>query len=197
MTSLPQDRDSWRSPSRIEQLQGVAFFLATLWGVYLLDLILPGDWTRWGLQPRSLVGSIGIVTMPFLHASLGHILSNTIPLAILLSLLAATRTHSWILVVGIALLNGILLWILGQNAEHVGASGLVYGLAAFLIVAGFIERNIVSIIVSLSVIFVFGTSLFWGVLPIGNRGVSWDGHLLGAVAGGLVAWRLNQKQPQP
>ena len=176
----------------MEQVQGVVLFVAALWIVYLVDLILPWDLTAWGLQPRTIGGLAGIVTMPFLHAGLGHIVSNTIPLAILLVLLGGSRSNSWIFVVAIILLNGILLWLFGQNAEHVGASGLVYGLAAFLIVSGFLERQVVSILIAMGVLFIFGTSLFWGVLPIGNRGVSWDGHLMGAVAGGVIAWGMNK-----
>ncbi len=131
---------------------------------------------------------IGIVTMPFLHGGFGHLLSNTIPLSILLVVLGLSRAHSWVIVAGIALLSGILLWLLGRYADHIGASGLVYGLALYLIVAGLLEKRIVSMLIAIGVLFLFGTTLIWGVLPIGNRGVSWDGHLMGAIAGGVIAW---------
>ena len=127
--------------------QGNVWFIASLWMVYLVDLIVPIDFNSYGLVPRTLHGLIGIPLMPFLHGSWGHLLGNTIPLCILLFILLSSRRDYVEVIVSIVILGGLLLWCFGRSADHVGASGLVYGLVAFLIVIGFAERKPVSILV--------------------------------------------------
>ena len=144
-------------------------------------------------MPRTLWGTVGIVSMPFLHASWGHLLGNTVPLFILLALLAGSKARSWEIVAGIVVVGGVLLWIFGRHATHVGASGLIFGLVAFLIISGLLERRIIPLIVSFTVGILYGGTLIWGVLPGTNSQVSWDGHLCGAIAGGLVAWLLTRE----
>ncbi|MFK7736459.1 MAG: rhomboid family intramembrane serine protease [Pirellulaceae bacterium] len=178
-----------------DEIKGVFLFLGAIWGVFLLDLVLPMvNFNDWGLVPRSLFGLFGIPLMPFLHAGFGHLISNSVPLVILLTLLAGSRTRTWPTVVEIAILGGGLLWLFGRSGDgqgavmyHVGASGLVYGLIAFLIVAGFREQRLVPMLVAVAVGFLYGGTLLFGVLPT-VRGVSWDGHLCGALAGAGIAY---------
>lgn len=168
-------------------------FIVAIWGIFLLDRILPLE--RLGLIPRDLGGLIGVVTMPFLHANFTHLFNNTVPLAILLTLLAGSRADSRVVVIMIAVLGGLLLWLLGRgNSVHIGASGLVFGLAVFLIVSGILERRTIPSFISALVTFFYGSSLLAGILP-GQQGVSWDGHLFGGIAGALVAWLLVRKVP--
>jgi membrane associated rhomboid family serine protease len=175
------------------ELAGIVAFVGIIWGVFIVDwLVFPINFNSLGLTPRTLFGAIGIVTMPFLHADWGHLLSNTLPLVVLLALLVGSKARSWETVVEIILLGGVLLWIFGQKATHVGASSLIFGLVTFLIFSGLLERRIIPLIVSLMVGFFYGGTLFWGVLPVGNSGISWDGHLCGAVAGGVIAWLLTR-----
>ncbi len=172
----------------VEELNFVATFVGAVWAVFILDWLLPGDFTRFGLVPRHLTGMIGIVTMPFLHGGWGHILGNTAPLILLLCLLAGSRANSVGIVASIIVLGGILLWILGSKSIHVGASGLIYGLIAFLIVAGIRERRLLAMAIAVFVGVTYGVTLLSGVLPfMVAANVSWDGHLFGAVAGALVA----------
>lgn len=173
-------------------LQRVALFIATLWIVYFADRILSIDLTQFGVIPRHLGGLIGIPCSPFLHANLTHLVSNTVPLAILLVLLFGSTKHPWETVATIIVLGGGLLWLLGRSAVHVGASGLIYGLIAFIIVNGFRERKLIPIVISLVVALLYGGTLFWGVLPSGDKTLSWDGHLYGAIAGGLLGWFHHQ-----
>ncbi len=169
-----------------EELPLVLLFIAAIWGVFLLDSFLPLE--NFGLVPRDMGGLVGIVAMPFLHGSLGHILSNTFPLLVLMTLLAGSKGNSRTIVVVVALLGGILLWLFGRGSSlHIGASGLVFGLAVFLIVSGFLERRTVPVIVALVVVFMYGSSLLSGIMPF-QKGVSWDGHLFGGVAGAIAAW---------
>lgn len=174
-----------------EELPVVILFLVAIWGVFVLDRFLPLE--RFGLIPRDWGGLVGVATMPFLHANFTHLLNNSVPLAILLTLLAGSRADSRIAVILIAVLGGLLLWLLGRGQSmHIGASGLVFGLAVFLIVSGILERRTVPLLVSLFVAFTYGTTLLGGILPW-QPGVSWDGHLFGGIAGALVAWLLVRK----
>ena len=170
-----------------EELRGVLIFLAIIWTVFLLNYVVPIDFNRFGLVPRSFFGAIGIPLMPFLHANLGHLLGNSIPLFVLLTLLAGSRSRSWETVGEIVFVGGVLLWVFGRENIHVGASGLVFGLIVFLILSGFLEGRIIPLIISVAVALLYGGTLFWGVLPTAGSQVSWDGHLCGAVAGGLNA----------
>ncbi len=178
-----------------EELRWVLILIAILWSVHLVDVVLPIDFNAYGLRPRTIGGLIGIPLMPFLHGGWGHLISNTIPLALLLVLLAGSRANSIAIVVGLVLLGGLLLWLFGRGSIHVGASGLVYGLIAFLIASGFFERRLVPLLVALLVFFLYGGTMLWGVLPSMNQGVSWDGHLFGAIAGGLLAYSLVSASP--
>lgn len=171
-----------------EEALSIAIFIALIWGVYLFDLFLPLE--KLGLIPRDGGGLFGIITMTFLHGDFQHILSNTMPLVVLLALLAGSGADSKKVVASIIILGGLLLWLFGRgNSIHIGASLLVFGLAVFLLVSGFIEKRIVPMIISVVVAFVYGTTLLSGVLPW-QEGVSWDGHLMGGIAGVITAWVL-------
>jgi membrane associated rhomboid family serine protease len=179
-----------------EEFQGIVVFIALLWGVWRVDLFLPIKLTDWGVHPRSLGGLIGVPLMPFLHAGFGHLLGNTIPLAILLALLAGSRSSSWQVVIVIVLLGGSLLWCFGRSsATHVGASGLIYGLIAFLIVAGLLEKRLVPLGIAILVGFLYGSTLIFGVLPSIQPHISWDGHLFGAIAGAIIAYANAGRSP--
>ena len=179
-----------------QEIKGVIAFVAAIWGVFLLEFVVPFDLTSFGVTPRTLTGLVGIPAMPFLHASFQHIVSNTLPIFILLILLAGSKARSWEVVVEIVLLGGILLWLFGRPAIHIGASGLIFGLIAFLIVSGFLERRFVPLVISVVVTFFYGGSLLLGVVPRMGSSISWDGHLFGAVAGGIIAFLL-AKNPTP
>ncbi len=185
------------SKTIIEEVQGVLVFVGTIWAVTLLSFFVP-RLGQFGVVPRTFGGLVGIPFMPFLHEGLFHLISNTIPLIVLLVLLAGSRARSWEIVATIIGLSGALLWLVGRStthghpAIHVGASGLVFGLATFLIVSGFLEKRIIPLIIAVVVALMYGSSLLFGMLP--RDGISWDGHICGAIAGGAVAYLLvNQK----
>ncbi len=166
-----------------KQAYPVFTFLLAMWLVYLVELAIPADLTQFGLLPRSLRGLLGIVTAPFLHGGLGHLIGNTIPLAILMSLTIASRHRAWLVILAVIVISGCILWIVGRNANHVGASSLVFGLCTYLITVGIRERKIASLGIAVLVIFLFGGTLIWGVIPSFGSQVSWEGHLCGAIAG--------------
>lgn len=166
----------------------IGVFGAMLWLVFIADWILPADLRLWGIIPRELGGLWGILFSPFLHGDLSHLLSNFLPLMILLALLLATQKQGWLIVMQIVLLGGLLLWIFGRPAVHVGASGLIYGLIAYLMAAGFRQGRFGPAFAALLVGFLYGGTLLSGVLPSVGEQVSWDGHLTSAIAGGLLGY---------
>ncbi len=171
-----------------EELVSILAFVGVIWLIFIFDRFLPLE--KLGLVPRELGGIFGIATMTFLHSDLAHIMSNFVPLVIMLLLLAGSRANSIVIVVSIVGIGGILLWLFGRgNTIHIGASLLVFGLAVFLIVSGFLEKRIVPVVISVFVAFTYGGILLSGIAPW-QQGVSWDGHLFGGIGGAITAWLL-------
>lgn len=170
-----------------EELILVFSLIVSIWGIYFLDQFLPLE--RWGLIPREWSGLWGVLTMPFLHADFNHLLNNSIPLIVLSVLLAGSKADTRIVIPAISILGGLILWVFGREALHIGASLLVFGLAAFLVVSGILEKRLVPLLISVFVAFTYGSTVLAGILPW-QVGVSWEGHLFGAVAGAAVAWLL-------
>lgn len=176
------------------ELYGVFAFVGLIWCVFILGHVLPFQIDDFGITPRTLSGLVGIPAAPFLHANLGHLISNTIPLTVLLLLLLGSRAQSWAVVIYLVLLSGALLWLFGRPATHIGASSLIYGLIAYLLVSGVRERRIVPMISAVVVGFLYGGTLVSGVLPTSVPHISWEGHLFGAIAGGIVALLLTENR---
>ena len=174
----------------------VISYVVCLWIIYGLSVFVP-DLNQWGVIPRSTSGLPGILSMHFLHGSFGHLLSNSVPLLILLLLLVLARQDAIRIAIVIAILAAGLLWIVGRNATHIGASVLVFGLIAFLITSGFVEKRFLFILISFVVLFFFGGSLLWGIMPSFGGRVSWEGHLCGVIAGTSLAFLspLSSKTP--
>lgn len=166
----------------------VLVLLALMWVLEIIDLVLPLSLDQFGIRPRDLGHLQGIVLSPFLHLGFGHLMANTVTLLVLGSLVALTTRHLWLVTGGVVLLGGLGVWLFGgPGTVHIGASGVVYGYAAFLAVYGFVARRFGQALVGVLVILVYG-SMLWGVLPI-REGVSWQAHLCGALAGaGLAVW---------
>lgn len=176
------------------QAYPILILLSVMWLVRIVDAVIPFDFNQFGLLPRTLRGLPGIGLMPFLHASFGHLISNTIPLAILLGLTVTSRHRAWPIIVAIVIGNGVLLWLLGRSAYHIGASGLVFGLIAYLITVGIREKQFTSIAIALLVGILFGATLLTGVLPRWSSVISWDGHLFGAVSGLIVGIKTSRSR---
>tara|TARA_R110002096_G_scaffold135456_2_gene287257 strand:+ start:163073 stop:163672 length:600 start_codon:yes stop_codon:yes gene_type:complete len=179
-----------------KKLRNIIIFVALLYGLWLLDWIIFGvEFSQFGIKPRTVKGLIGIFTAPFIHANIYHLFSNTLPLIVLLSLFSFAYPKKVFPAISIiVLLGGLLVWVFARSASHVGASGLIYGLATFLIVHGFLSRDFKNIILSIIVLVAYG-GLVWGLLPSATRWwVSFEGHLFGAISGGFAAYLLRTKQ---
>jgi membrane associated rhomboid family serine protease len=180
-----------------EELSYILLFIGVIWAVFFVSCFFH-TLDQYGVVPRTAAGLIGIPFSIFLHANFQHLFGNTVPLFILLALLAGSKARSWEIVLYVTLLGGLFLWLCGREACHIGASGLIFGLIAFLIVSGLLEGRIVPLLISLAVGFFYGGTLLTGVLPSIGSKVSWDGHLCGAIAGGLVAYYLTREsKPSP
>lgn len=165
----------------------VAGFTALLYLIELVDAVLPADLDQFGIVPRSPSGLDGLVFAPLLHHGWGHLLANTIPVLIFGFLTMSAGLGQWIMVtLTIWLLSGIGVWVTGADGVTVGASGLAFGWLAFLLVRGVFNRSLLQLGVA-ALLFLYWGGTLLGVLP-GNPGISWQGHLFGALAGVLAAW---------
>lgn len=165
-----------------------------MWAVFYLELILHLPLSVFGIVPRTPFGLIGILTAPFLHGSFLHLVSNTVPLLFLGTIVfffyarigneVFLRAFLW---------TNVLVWLFARGeANHIGASGLVYGLAFFLIFFGFFRRDFLSIFISIIVLLLYG-GIFYGILPTDPR-VSWESHFAGALVGISTAITYSKKK---
>jgi membrane associated rhomboid family serine protease len=151
--------------------------------IQIVEVALNVSFGRFGITPRTEWGLIGIVCSPLLHANLSHLLANAAPLFVLLVLLLSyPQYRPWRTLAIIWGFSGFGTWLIGRGGSvHLGASSVIFGLAAFLIAAGFQLRNWRGIVVGL-LVFLFYGGIFQGVIPC-NGPISWEGHLCGAIAG--------------
>lgn len=162
-------------------------FVLILWIVKFAEIATGAEFVEYGVYPRQIDGLIGILTMPFIHAGFQHLISNSIPLIILgSSLIYFYRQSALKVFLLIYFLHSFWLWLGGRASYHIGASGLVYGLAAFLFFSGIIRRHTQLMAISMLVVFLYG-GMIWGIFPL-FIGVSWEAHLAGSLAGILCAW---------
>jgi len=175
----------------------VAAFVALLWVIEIVDAVTAGDLDRYGIEPRSEDGLVGIAVAPLLHSGWTHLEANSVPLLVLGLIVAVVSTARFFGVIAWTwVVSGFGVWLVApSNSVTVGASGLVFGLLAYLLVVGFLERRAIGILVSVGVFLLYGGVLL-GVLP-GQPGVSWQGHLFGALGGVLAAYHLaNRRRPR-
>ncbi len=164
-------------------------FVALLWLILLLDAVTEIRLVQYGLRPGSLDGLLGVFTAPLLHGGVQHLFNNSLPLWVGLTACLFLYPNSSLLVIpGVWLGSGLLGWFIGRPSLHFGASGLLYGLLAFVFLSGVLRRDMRSISVSLMVAFFYGT-MIWGVFPI-RPNMSWELHLTGAFTGLLLALLL-------
>ena len=156
--------------------------LALLWIILIFDFIIPIDFNKFGIIPRDTGGLKGILFAPFLHLNWSHLLSNSMPLVVLLSGLFWLYNKVAIRVLIFStLIGGGLVWILGREAFHIGASGVIFSLVAFFIASGIFKRDFKAILLAIFVFFMYG-GVVWGIFPT-QSGVSWEGHLFGFITG--------------
>ena len=171
-------------------------FIVLLWLVKLFEEYTHTDLSSLGVYPRKLSGLTGILTAPLIHADFSHLVSNSITLLVLMIFLFYAYTNSSFRVFfSVYFLSNILVWIFGREAYHIGASGIIYGLVAFMFFVGVFRKDTKSIGLSLLVTFMYG-GLVWGVLPTDPK-ISFEAHLAGAIIGILAAVVFRKSDPLP
>lgn len=173
--------------------------VAIMWLVYWADFLFVTDFQQYGLQAQHLKGLRGIILMPWIHAhhDYKHILNNSLPTFLLLTLLFQSyKTLAWRVFLLSWFLTGSLLWFIGGNngAIHIGMSGVIYALAGFLFTSGVLRKYLPLQALSLFIVFLYG-SMIWGIFPTQPR-VSWQGHLAGLIVGILLAFIFKKQGPQ-
>lgn len=164
--------------------------VAVMWVVEIIDVLPHTDLDSWGIRPRQLRGLTGIVLAPFLHDGFGHLIGNTIPFLVLGCIIAASGIQRFVQVtVIVGAVAGLGTWLVGPaHTVHIGASGLVFGYLTYLITRGVFERHLGQIVLGVVVAFFYG-SILWGLLP--RPGISWQGHVFGAIGGVVAAWVIH------
>ena len=187
------DQQPRTTPQRSERERTGGFIVIgamviLMWLVETIDIVA-GNLDDAGIHPRDVDGLPGIAASPFLHAGFGHLIGNTLPFLVLGAAIAVGGLMRTLAVVGIvAVIGGLGTWLTApSNTVVIGASGLVFGFATYLVARGAYTRTLWHIVIGLVVIVIYGSTLLTGLVP--TPGISWQGHLFGAI-GGLVAARV-------
>ena len=163
--------------------------VALMWILEIVDVAVDHRLDRLGIEPREVDGLDGVVAAPFLHVGFGHLIANTIPFLVMGVVIAFEGPLRLLGVTAIAaLVSGVGTWLIApSDSIHLGASGVVFGYATYLIARGLFNRRLTELAIGLVVALVWGGALLAGLEP--QRGISWQGHLFGAI-GGVVAARV-------
>jgi membrane associated rhomboid family serine protease len=171
-------------------------FILLLWIIKIIDFSEQLNLYELGVYPRNAKGLLGILLSPLLHSDFNHLISNSIPLLILgTGIIFFYRELAYKVIGFVWLFSGLGVWIIARESYHIGASGLIYGLASFLFLSGVIRKDFRLASISLLVIFLYG-GLVWGVFSIFPQ-ISWEYHLFGSLSGFLAAIIYRKKGPKP
>lgn len=187
---MSESRNFWRS------VQIVMGLVAILWIVFLLttfNIINPAYYGNW---PRHTEGLKGIIFSPFIHGSMEHLISNTLPILVLLTvLLNAYPRVAFIVLIFVHIVSGALVWLFAPSTGiHIGISGIIYGIAAFLVASGVFRRDRTAITIAILVTLIYG-GMVGGFIPM--QGISWQSHLFGFISGLIIAFILRRVDVPP
>lgn len=171
-----------------------SLFVILLWIIQFIQWSADIDLSTFGVLPRKLQGLKGLLTAPLIHADFSHLISNSVTLFLLLfGVLYFYRESAVKVFFIIYILDGLLVWIFARQSYHIGASGIVYGLASFLFFSGVFRKDKRSIALSLLIVFLYG-GMVWGVLPVKPE-ISFESHLFGAIVGLISAFVFRKSDP--
>ena len=182
----------------MDSMQISFWLVGVLFAVEAVEILMKVELDRFGIFPRNVNGLVGVILSPLLHANTGHLIANATPLFVLLTILLWDKNYKAGSTIAIIwLVSGLGTWLLGRGTYegeatvHIGASSLIYGLVAYLIVAGFRMESWRAIFIAILVFLIYG-GIFYGALPRDGL-VSWEGHLCGAVAGAWAAFQQHRR----
>lgn len=173
----------------------VVAMVVVMWALEAIDYVAPGQpLDNYGIHPRDASGLLEIFSAPFLHVGFGHLISNTLPFAVMAAVIALAGLARVAMVTGIVIVvSGLGVWLIAPSNEvHLGASGLVFGYAAYLVTRGILSRRLGELAIGVVVVGVWGLGMLQGVLP--QEGISWQAHLFGAIGGVIAAYYLAGKR---
>ena len=174
-----------------DSIRIILILIITIWVVEIINIVTHRFFLQYGILPRSIDGIFGIILHPFIHGSIQHIMSNSIPLFVLGFIVAIEGKFEFFkITLFIIIVGGFLLWLFGRNSYHIGASLLIFGYFGFVIVNAFHKKTASSIFAALITIFLYG-GLIYGLIPV-NSHISWEGHLFGLIAG-IMAVKVFRK----
>jgi len=185
-----------RGQQRLEGMQLLAAIVAVMWIVEVINTLdsnrLDGD----GIYARNFGRLWGVITAPFLHVSFAHLISNTVPFVFMGLIIALRGAARLALVTAIVIvIGGLGTWLIAPaHSVTVGASGVVFGYAAYLLTRGLFDRSALELLTGLLVGVVWGGALLSSLVP--HYGISWQGHAAGAVGGVIAAWLLARPRPR-
>ncbi|MBA3746909.1 MAG: rhomboid family intramembrane serine protease [Solirubrobacterales bacterium] len=179
---------------RASALKLVVGMIAVMWVAEIIDIAAGHRLDDYGIHPRDVGGLPEIVAAPFLHVGFGHLISNTVPFLAMGAAIALGGLVRVALVTTIvALISGLGVWLIAPSNEvHLGASGVVFGYASYLVVRGILSRRLTELAVGVIVAAVWGVGLLQGLLP--QERISWQAHLFGAVGGVVAAYALKSRR---
>jgi membrane associated rhomboid family serine protease len=171
--------------------------LLIIWLVKIIEFSQQTNFDFLGIYPLKAKGLAGIIFSPFIHGDFKHLYANSIPLFILMTaLFYFYKEIGWKIFLFIYLTTNVWVWVMARPAWHIGASGLIYGLASFIFVSGIIRKHSRLMAVSMFVLFLYG-GLVWGIFPnFYQEDISWESHLMGLIAGIVYAFYFKKEGPQ-
>ncbi|MBO6515690.1 MAG: rhomboid family intramembrane serine protease [Bacteroidia bacterium] len=185
----------------VDDILWPAVFIVFFWVLFFANEAYSLGLNRMGVQPHEIEGLLGILFMPFLHGDFSHLFSNTIPFLVAGSFIFHFYGRSsWSIFFAVWLFSGLGVWLFGaERSIHIGASGMVYGMVAFLLTTGFIRKNKNLTAVAFILVFLYG-SMIWGLFPqyswIHKMNISWEGHLFGTLTGIAMAFLYRHRGPE-
>tara|TARA_B100001778_G_C18529581_1_gene602903 strand:+ start:69 stop:692 length:624 start_codon:yes stop_codon:yes gene_type:complete len=170
-------------------------FLLIMWTTHLFQFVFNISFINQGVLPKTYIGLKGVVLSPFIHKDWSHLINNSYPILILGTLLFYSyKKIAYRIFFLLFIFSGVLLWMIGRQSFHIGASGIIYSLASFLFFSGIIRKNPPLTAISLVVLFLYG-SMIWGLFPI-NKFSSWEGHLSGFITGLVISILFREDGPK-
>jgi membrane associated rhomboid family serine protease len=182
-------------PDRAAALKLVLAMIAVMWVTEAVDAVLAGHpLDDYGIHPRDAAGLPEIISAPFLHVGFGHLLANTVPfLAMGATIALGGLARVALVTIIVAVVSGLGVWLIAPSNEvHLGASGVVFGYAAYLVARGLLSRRLIEIAVGVVVVAIWGIGLLQGLLP--QERISWQAHLFGAIGGVVAAYALASRR---
>tara|TARA_Y100000589_G_scaffold323076_1_gene357058 strand:+ start:2126 stop:2749 length:624 start_codon:yes stop_codon:yes gene_type:complete len=170
-------------------------FLLIMWTTHLFQFVFNISFIKLGVLPKTYIGLKGVFLSPFIHKDWSHLINNSYPILVLGTLLFYSyKKIAYRIFFLLFIFSGVLLWMIGRQSFHIGASGIIYSLASFLFFSGIIRKNPPLTAISLVVLFLYG-SMIWGLFPI-NKFSSWEGHISGFITGLVISILFREDGPK-